>query len=498
MNQESKNDTFWEDLYQRLQELIATGKHLECHKELETLNPKKIPRVHAYSFGELAFRIHFHLFSLKVMHRFIHPETPFEDPASDKEKMIYASALYSLGSIQESLALLNTIDPINEPESLFFKALAGFYDWNYKDGVTFLENFITFPTITPYRRLLGKINLAAAYVSIQDWSSADALLGELKKECAQSDAKSFLGYCYEIEAQSKFFRGLYDESINDLLKSKSLLEAQGGVYLFFVEKWILIARLMKTRAPEELKELMQFRQQALKMNQWDTIRECDLFEAIACRNFTLIRKVIFGSPSEDYRRRARQLYTENIKPLGRFMWEIRPVDYAGDDPLEVFDPYAEKLFKKAILLQVFQALTQDFYKPFTLGNLFQRVFPEEKFNPFSSPPRLLQLLKRLNSWFIEENIPLRVSFKKSEFKLISLKPIAVVVHRGKDLSSDDGRFQELKTHFAQKSFTTSEVAKTLMISKFTVQKLLNAALQDGRIERSGKGRDIRYRFIAKG
>lgn len=497
MDKVSKTEKSWDKLYQKLQELIVTGQHQECRKELESLNPKKIPRPWAHSFGELAFRIHFHLFSLKIMHRFIHPDTPFADPATDKEKMIYASALYSLGSIKESLSLLETINPIIEPESLFYKALAGFYDWNYKEGIPFLKNFIASQTITPYRRLLGKINLAAAYVSIHDWTSSDTLLEELKKDCEHTDAKSFLGYCYEIQAQSKFFREKYDEAIEDLLKSQSILQSQGGVYLLFVEKWILLARLMKNPGPKEIQALRLFRHQALELGQWDTVRECDLFESIACRNESLFKKIIFGSPSESYRRRARQLYGENIKPIGRFTWELFSKEFSTKENIETFDPYKEKLFKKAILLQVFQALTQDFYKPFTLGNLFQRVFPEEKFNPFSSPPRLLQLLKRLNSWFMETNLPLRVHFKKSEFQLISLSPIAIVIQRGKEFSSDEGKFLELKTHFALKSFTASEVAKVLMVSKFTVQKLLNTALNNGRLERTGKGRNIRYRFSSK-
>jgi hypothetical protein len=215
------------------------------------------------------------------------------------------------------------------------------------------------------------------------------------------------------------------------------------------------------------------------------VRECDLFEGLVTKNDELIRKVIMGTPYEPYRRRVRKLFDTHLIAKGQYELLLTEGDPRGPET-PIFDPNKKgtapgALYERPLLLALYNALLSDFYQPANLGRLFQKIYPDEKFNPYSSPDRVLKLLKRLNTWFGENGYPIQISFKKSEFRLLSSTPIVVVVHRGASLSATDGKISELKGRFQSKTFSTADVCETLGISKSSANRLLAEALKEGKL-----------------
>lgn len=486
----------WQQTYSQLDALIVAGKLEECRKILNSQNPKKLPRSWAPAFGELAFRVKLPMYALKALHRYIYPENSLTAKATNKEQMIYATALFGLGAINESRILLRTIDPLEEPEALFYGAVVNFFDWNYTASIPFLQEYILSSKITPYRRLVGKVNLVAALVFTQDWPRVAELIAEIQAECASQSYLLLLGNSYELLGQLEFYQANYDQALIHFEKAKTLLDEQGGHYSFYVNKWIAISQCLKTPSEENLLALRRIREEADKLGNWNTLRECDLFEAVATKDQKLIRKVIMGNPFESYRQRARNLFGENLNANGRYHLHLKPTE-ASTDQLLIFDPYKNGLHQKPLLLNLFDSLTQDFYQPCNIGALFQRIYPKEKFNPFTSPPRVLQLLRRLNHWLEENGGPLRVSFKKSEFSIMALESIFVVIQRGKKMSPFEGKLLELKDHFPDRSFTTAKVAEAMAISKVSAQKLLRQALIEGKLIKDGRKQFLSYRFAPR-
>ncbi len=186
---------------------------------------------------------------------------------------------------------------------------------------------------------------------------------------------------------------------------------------------------------------------------------------------------------------------------GNFHLRLGPGSEQPDCTRE-FDPYQRTsaggaLFSKPLLFALFQALIVDFYQPQTLAMLFQRVYPSEKFNPFTSPARVLQLLRRLNRWFLANNLPLRIDFTKSEFQLTSIEGIKVLIVRGNERTAKAAKLSELKAHFRGTKFTVSELCAKLQISKATAERLLHTALRDGVIRKERKSRGVTYRFTTR-
>ncbi len=487
--------------FAQLEALVVSGRHEECRRRLDRVPPRSIQREWAAKYAQLAMRTHRSLFALKALHRFIHPGNPFEASATDSEKSTYASALLHLGAAHEALELLDSVNTERTPEALLQTAFAHFALWDYKAAIPILERFIAHPGPAPYRKLVGKVNLIAAHAYCRDWGKALPLLREAKSLCKSEGYGLLLGNCHELEAQALFFTGRYDEALAELGESRERLREQNGIYALFAEKWALFCECFRSNSPESLARLRAFREKAREHSHWETIRECDLFEATLAGDGEIFRKVIFGTPSENYRQRARLVFGKVTRSSGRYRWRLGPPTDGADTP--VFDPYEPQgpartaLHDRPHLFAAFEELTADFYKPAHLTALFRGVYPAEKFNPYTSPARVLRLLRRLNGWFEEAGLPLRVDLHKSEFSLAAEQPIDILLLRGKKRTAADGKFAELKNAFPGKSFSSAKVSGAMGISMASARRLIKTALSEGKVTAVGRGRGTSYRLASR-
>ncbi|MCM2282612.1 MAG: hypothetical protein NDI61_12285 [Bdellovibrionaceae bacterium] len=500
----------WAAVLASLEQLVVSGAHRECRERMPKIPPRSIPRDWAARFAELAYRVHLPLYCLKTLHRFVHPENTFESPATDREKVIYSTALFRLGDVSSARTHLADVDSTKEPEALFYQAVTHFYEWNYTAAVPLLRTFVQAESVPAYRRLVGKVNLVSALNTIQNWTDADSLLLEIEDECKRGNFRLLLGNSYELRAQTDIYQGRYDRALEQLDAARDLLAQEDGIYLLFVDKWVAICQAYLSRSSAGCENLRIVRRRAAEMGIWETIRDCDLFEAVITDHEQLLRKVIIGTPSDHFRDRARRLSGRNVKAQGGFLWHIQESKFASgvdellsNTPHPEFDPgqkigSGRALFDSPQLFALYDALTKDFYKPSNIGMLFRLIYPDEIFNPFSSPGRILQILKRLNLWFAQSDFPVRVRFKKSEFRLTSDEGIFLKVQRGKPLSVLDAKLDILRDRFKDRAFSTLNVAEALGISTASAKRLLSESTAKGELTQSGKGRAVQYRLKKRG
>ncbi len=495
-DQQNAEILFWNTRLSELEKLVVSGQHDQCQQQLDQIFPHQVPRAFAPQLAQIASRVQHSIFALKVLFRFVYPENSFDEPARDSEKMIYAYALSNLGAEDEALKLLETVNSEKEPEALFQKALAYVKQWNYAKTIPLLKEFIASTQVQPYRQLVAQVNLAAALICQSRWQEANDLLAVIQAKCQENEYTLLLGNSLELQAQLHFFQKNYEQALSCLRQSSNLLKEQKGIYLFFVEKWTAICQCYRSPTPENLQHLQALREQSMIKCYWDTAREFDMFRGVLEQNEELIRKVIMGTPSEAYRQRARQLYGKALRPLGQFRLLLAG---ANQETKRTFDPYlvsadGTSLSEKPHLLALFEALTLDFYRPHYLAALFKYVYPEERFNPTTSPARVMQLLNRLDDWFKEHQWPLYVHFKKSEFSLQSNQPIVVIIQRGKKMSATDIKWNTIREKFAGKTFSAEKISKALGVSRSSALRLIAEALEEGRIQKVGQSRGTEYRF----
>ncbi|MCM2282610.1 MAG: hypothetical protein NDI61_12270, partial [Bdellovibrionaceae bacterium] len=297
----------WATALKCCEQLVVSGSHRECRERMSKVAPRSIPRKWAADFAELAYRTHLPLYGLKTLHRFVHPENAFDSPATDREKVIYSTALFRLGDVSAAHMHLASIDTKIEPEALFYQAVAHFYEWNYAAAVPLLRTFVENESVPAYRRLVGKVNLASALNTLQNWNAAEALLAEIEEECRRGKFQLLLGNTFELKAQIEIFQGRYDRALERLDVAREYLAQQDGIYSLFVDKWVAICQGYLSQSSAGCENLRKIRRRAAELGQWETLRDCDLFEAVITGHEPLLRKVIIGTPSDHFRERARRL-----------------------------------------------------------------------------------------------------------------------------------------------------------------------------------------------
>lgn len=482
----------WLQRIDLIEKNIKAGKHKEAIKSLSELNRKKVPREFAATLAHFAFRVSTPLLALKILHPYIHNEYLRQDPPSSQEKMAYATGLFALGAVREANQILQDINSQAEPEVLFHQGIAGVYEWDYETTVSKLRAFIKATNVSEYRKLVGKVNLLAAYIYLLRWDEAEPLLEEIIGICNQEQHVLLLGNCYELKAQFYFFQKKYDKSLEYANKSFEILKDQNGLYYLFSKKWQILASYFLSPNLNALNELVLLKEKAREVRHWNTLRECDLFLAIARKDDQLAQKVMVGTPADSYRHRVRFLFSGNLKIPNKYYWYLGEIPGANCEI--TFDPY-EKLFKRVQLLSVYDALTRDFYKPSSIGDLFEILYPDEKFNYNTSPIRVLKALRRLNAWFKNNEPRLKIKFQKSEFSIQAIQPIKLIVIRGQALSSTNVHFEKLQKQFTYRRFSVGQASQFLSVSKATTQRLLKTAMHNGVLSKEGTGRSTVYYFV---
>ena len=193
-----------------LEKLVVAGEHEHCRRQLNLLSRQEISREFAPRFAQIANRVHYPIFAMKLLYQYVFPENSFAQAASVQEKSVYAYALLNLGASKEALELLESIDASLDPEVYLQRAFAHFKDWNYTQSIPSLEKFISSANLPPYRRLVGQVNLAAAYISLSRWSLAEPLLQLIEEQCIAGDYQLLLGNSYELKAQSAQLSFLFE------------------------------------------------------------------------------------------------------------------------------------------------------------------------------------------------------------------------------------------------------------------------------------------------
>ncbi len=494
----------WEEFCKTLDEWVVKGQHRAVKAELKRLNLRRIPRKWASILAEVAWRISSPLLTVKILHRFIHPSNSLAQAPTAREKMAYGSALANLGAIDEALQLLDEVDSGGEPEVLLRKSIVYFKTWNYEAARPLLLDYVNRAGVSEYRRLIGQVNLAACLVNLCQWEEAQDLLSHIQHTCMEKSHWLLLGNCFELQGQVAFFQQNFDLALSLLDRALEHLQNQEGDFYLYAEKWRQLSFCFKVRDSksalvEYLSHLSTIRTKAQDLLHWETIREMDLFEAILKQDDELCRKVLIGTPWAHYRNRIRRLYGTTAIPLGRFVWTLGST--SGNVKTYVFDPYEkqngqESLYDKPLLLAAFGALTSDLYKPSHIGGLFQKLYTNEKFDPYTSPERVLKAIKRLNQWFISNQVPVRVHLKKSEFCLMAQEghQVKIMINRGKKLTKEEGHFHQIKELFQDRSFTVQKLSEQLQVSTSTARSIVTKAIEADFLIKMGQGRNISYRL----
>lgn len=156
------------------------------------------------------------------------------------------------------------------------------------------------------------------------------------------------------------------------------------------------------------------------------------------------------------------------------------------------------LASKPLLFKLLEILTRDFYRPTPVGSLVAELYPDEYFNPITSPQKAYKAVIRLRDWFQKNNIPLDVVVEIENYQLIATGPYSIRVNLESTTLAPAKKSSELEVlsqHMERRPFTTADAARVLKMSPRTAQRFLEKVLYERKITKTASGRSTRYRFL---
>lgn len=484
----------YEILIQECDAEIRSGRLPTAAKRLSKINPSKVPREYRLRLAALARRAGIVQLGLTLLARVIYPpqrRAAAGREATPNERAEYAVLLQRTGAYNEAIAILKSIDRSKVPEANLYLAFVHFSRFEFQEAISPLERYLESP-LEPYPKLVGQVNLAMALVS-SGWHKA-AL--ELLEECITSSAaggyKRLESNCRAMKARVRIHEGQFNEAQSELNEAAKIIGDVKTNDEMFILKWRAFLSGLKSRSVEPIRE---FRARAMNEEDFDGVRESDLYALKVKFNQSDFDYLYAGTPFQSYREEiSRELVAGPSGPLFRLGSEgSRCLDLQTG---EIDGILALSAGRKCH--QLLEILLRDFYLPLKIGGLFSELFPDEHFDVFTSADRVHQLLRRTRQWVKEQALPVEIAENNGFYAVRIHGPCSFVV------SVDRGPVDFMNLHFEKikaafrpgESFSAREAREKLGFPRTTFQRVLQWALENGKISKYGPANATVYSLIA--
>lgn len=445
----------------------------------------KVPRNERLMMADICRRGGLIQSGLRLLSFVVNPDST-EGPATAKEIAGYAALLHKNSSLQEALKLLATVDTAKAPEALLYQAFCHFSKWDYAASLPILQAYRE-SCSTPYARLVANVNLAAALIAVDRWEEALLQIENNLIDAGTLNAQRLAGNSLEMRAQCHLHARDYAKAIEDLEHATQRLGTEITSDQLFILKWRAI---VDAAIAEDPRPIIKFRGQAVERRHFESVREADYYLLKTKFDEKLFFHLYFGTPFASYRGKILE-----AAPSGQSVPEAfslgspsakQSLNLHSGDSDGVFTP-GDKIH------QILAFLWRDFYQPTRLGALFAELFPDEHFNPWTSPNRIHQLLRRTRRELENHRLPVTISEVKGGYRVDAEPSLRLTVSRDHlSLDRDHSSLIQLKTALGDKHFSAKEASAILQKSGATVTRLLKRGIENGEVKKFGSGPSSRY------
>ena len=474
-------------IFKNVDQLIREGQHLKAKSLLNTVKLSEIPRDQLVQVSDFGIRLKDPLFSLKVLARVMKNHHEGIESARPDEIVSYTKALIKMGFFKEAERWMAKLDTTQKHEIHNLKSRLRISQWDYQGAIHSLKRYQSGLKDNPYLLLVNSLNLASALTYVKDYEQATEILQATLEQATRANHKIIIINCHELLGQVCIMSGQFEEGQQHLEKSLTQLGQQKNIYSFYGKKWLWIARLNSGNDKGKIiSEGHTLRNQAEESGFLEDIRDIDRRLAIATNNRELGLHVYHGTFYKSFKGILKSELFANEEIPHQHIWNLNQIDSKAPRFAVEDLPKRQENPRK-----IFQVLTLDFYRPLSTGHLFSELFPDEYFDPFSSPTRLYQNIQQLRSSLPEGLI---VNYSQDGVSLGAKKPFQIIVsHNGRN-SNTSPSVRQLRGQMKRSWFTTKDVATVLSISQRSAQRLIKKSSEDYKIESQGQGRTKRYRF----
>ena len=185
------------------------GQTAKARQELARYRLTSLTRGEKFALAAVARRAGLPYLTLRLLAPFVRPPPRHSVQASEAEKAEYAAALVRVGASREAMGLLGELNGKAVPQVFLYKAHAHITQWEYSLAIPMLQNYLK-ASLDDYQRIVGKVNLASAFVHERAYPEAEPLLIELEAQTRKLGLSSLHGNTLErlaeLEIQRRRFK----------------------------------------------------------------------------------------------------------------------------------------------------------------------------------------------------------------------------------------------------------------------------------------------------
>lgn len=468
----------------KLENLVRGGRFDEVQDLLQKF--RKTERTNLVALGNIAWRVQRPQMTVKMLNPLARSTTGFEESLCPAERIEYAEGLRRVGVIDKAWMILNEVSAEEFPQAHLYKAFCLFNQWRYREALPILRQYLR-ADLDEYKRCVGRVNLAAALVQVADLEEAQAHLLQLKDICSKSNYTLLYGNTLEIMSQLFILKKDFDAALIVLQEARNLLQHSGPLFSLFVEKWTAIAESLKVgRCTQALLDVYQ---KAKQIPHWESARDCDLYIAILTQDQSRLEHLYFGTSFECFRERILKLAGPQFQLPRSYVWSSQ------SSPQNLLDiASGKRIGSQASSLPIGQALhrflillCQDLYRPVSTISAFNKLFPGEFMNVETSANRIHQIVKRCREWIAEVGLNLQIEESEGGYRLVLGEDAGVILSARLPLDAMELEWLLIQEQFGSSSFGITDVRLVLASSTSKAHRLLRWALEQGRVQRFGKG-----------
>lgn len=428
--------------FSEIDSLIKTAQWRKAQKALVDLKRKKLPREILVDFAALCRRANYPGLGISALHPIIYSNSKKLDATvTAAEKVEYAYCLIRVGANQEARHLLS--DPLLQGSAEIVAILATLHvkDWNYPAAIPLFCRFLQVPEISEYSRRTGQLNLASCLLFEGKVSEAQALTNEVLASELFMGHAVFAGTALRLAGTVAFELGEYENAIALFEKAYDKFPEINLVDRFLTRKWMGITRYVLSDGDKPSKDQIQalYREAAAWKN-WESIRDLDFYIACHRKDEKKLAHLFYGTPYRSYKKKIEERFTDLTIPAS-YEWRLRK----SQTPKTKTKPKGKP--KKVAMVDWTQAkskppepiqcllsiLTSDFYRPFGLVELFEKLFQGEFYQSEKSEKSVYQLVLRAQKWLKKTKTPLTVEYNNDGVQLKEVSPCSILVKQGEDL-----------------------------------------------------------------
>ncbi|MGE4133774.1 MAG: hypothetical protein AB7F86_19205 [Bdellovibrionales bacterium] len=468
----------WRTLLDEWDQMVRLGRGAEVREILKNIRVGHVPRSLLAPFCGVARRCQMWESALSALKPYIYPKVARASSSSPQERVEYALSLRRAGALQEAERILSDPALIHEPRAILAKAFGHMGKWDYGQALTQLDHFVEISDPADYETLVARVNQLACLSFLGD-GRYDALAEDLLIQLQANRPGLLLANYLEISAQRFISTGGFESALKQLNKANQLLSKDEGPYLMLIKKWIRIVQAVRDSSVEDL---LAFRKEALKVHDWETLRHLDFYVTKLDPHSIWSNRVYFGTPFSSFREKL-----EEIRPFPNETWVQGDLHAKSE-----FDPWFPGVEEGDIVHRLMVFLLRDWYRPASLGGIFDSLYEGEHFDIETSGLRVRQQISRLKNRLSENGFPFRLFQLQGQYYLRTMIDYRILM-RKTDL--EFSRVGFVFGRYRDRINTPLDAEAWAKQMKVTVRQsiyLLKQGLESGWICKIGRGRYTRY------